>query len=91
MKVIWNNFIFAALLLVLGTLTAAAAEPSCRQSAGDQVSQQLVRQCLAVSPATHPPCNALNPCNMIVDEIRRGCTMIPKDKMPSFCTHYTRY
>src|SRR5688500_15564093 len=49
----------------------AAAEPSpapaaatCRDAIGEEASAGLVQRCIAVSPATHPPCNALNPCEM---------------------------
>jgi hypothetical protein len=49
----------------------------------------MVEQCLEVSPATHPPCNAANACALIEDEIRRGCTMLGKDA-PAFCIPYRR-
>ncbi|WP_369944041.1 hypothetical protein [Xanthomonas medicagonis] len=35
--------------------------------------------CRAVSPATHPPCNAANSCAMIDDEIARGCALLGRD------------
>ena len=57
---------------------------SCRQSIGAARASTLVRQCIQVSPATHPPCNDQNPCEMITDEIRRGCGMYPSP-VPSFC------
>jgi hypothetical protein len=47
----------------------------------------MVSQCLEVSPATHPPCNAANACAQIQGEIRRGCTLLGKDA-PAFCTTY---
>ena len=47
-------------------------------------AKQLVAQCLRVSPATRPPCNAANACSLITDEIRRGCDMLGKDA-PKFC------
>jgi hypothetical protein len=62
----------------------ANAEPSCNQTAGPQKAHQMVRQCLEVSPATHPPCNAANACALIQDEIRRGCTLLGKDA-PAYC------
>ncbi len=62
----------------------AAATPSCNQTAGAAQARRYVEQCLAVSPATHPPCNADNPCDLIRDEIRRGCGMLQKDA-PAFC------
>ena len=48
---------------------------SCRESAGEAASARLVERCRQVSPATHPPCNAVNPCRMIEDEIARACDM----------------
>jgi hypothetical protein len=58
------------LLLATG---AQAAEKACRAEIGEQRAAELVRQCTDISTATHPPCHADNPCEMIRDEIRRGC------------------
>jgi len=44
-----------------------------------------------VSPATHPPCNADNPCALIISEIKRGCgffTPGSTPKAPAFCRNY---
>ena len=41
---------------------------SCNKSAGAERAQRLVRECLEVSPATHPPCNAENSCALIADD-----------------------
>ncbi|TPI19365.1 lysozyme inhibitor LprI family protein [Mesorhizobium sp. B4-1-1] len=60
----------------------------CVQSAGKAKSDQYVSQCIQVSPATNPPCNGQNACSMMVDEIKRGCTMIGNDNPPSFCSAY---
>jgi hypothetical protein len=74
-----------------GSACAADATPApdkpCRETAGAAKSKTLVEQCLEVSPATHPPCNAANACALIVDEITRGCAMIEKDA-PVFCAEY---
>src|SRR5467141_2118383 len=48
------------------------------------VANELVRQCLQVSPATHPPCNAQNSCKLIEDEIQRGCGLLGANA-PAFC------
>ncbi len=61
-----------------------AQPPSCRQSIGAARARVLVQQCIQVSPATHPPCNDANPCEMITGEIQRGCGMLPSD-VPAFC------
>jgi len=48
-------------------------DKSCSDEIGEQKAARLVKQCLEVSPATHPPCNAWNPCELIEREIRRNC------------------
>lgn len=70
--------------------TAKTAEDkTCLKQAGKARSDQLVKQCLQVTMATHPPCNAQNSCEMITEEIRRNCQMLGKDG-PSFCAGYTK-
>jgi len=60
---------------------------TCRASIGEAASARLVARCIAVSPATHPPCNALNPCEMIQGEIDRACGQYgPDETKPSECT-----
>lgn len=63
----------------------AAADPkSCEAEVGRLAAADLVRRCLNVSPATHPPCNAANSCDMIKQEIDRSCAMFGDDK-PADC------
>jgi hypothetical protein len=57
---------------------------SCEKTVGKQVANELVRQCLQVSPATHPPCNAQNSCKLIEDEIQRGCRLLGANA-PALC------
>ncbi|WP_051651326.1 hypothetical protein [Brevundimonas bacteroides] len=52
---------------------ASATPANCREEIGEVASARLVARCIAVSPATRPPCNALNPCEMIQGEIDRAC------------------
>lgn len=52
---------------------ASATPANCREEIGEAASARLVARCIAVSPATRPPCNALNPCEMIQGEIDRSC------------------
>jgi len=73
-------------------LVAAQAGPgrptreSCRGEIGDVASARLVERCIMVSPATHPPCNAANPCAMIQGEIDRACEMYgPAEAKPAEC------
>jgi len=76
-----------ALALLAGAGVPARA--SCLDEIGADRSAVLVEQCLAASPATHPPCNALNACEMILGEITRGCAMMsPADGPPAFCKPY---
>lgn len=66
---------------------APAAEQTCLQERGADGAQELVDRCIAVSPATHPPCNADNSCALIQSEVDRGCEMLG-DQGPGFCgTH----
>lgn len=57
---------------------------SCADSAGKKKAKELVDRCLQVSPATHPPCNAQNSCELIEDEIRRSCKLLGAGA-PAFC------
>ena len=77
------------LIVLLCTFTAGGAlAQSCRQEAGPQRSQILVDRCIEVSPATHPPCNAANPCAMITGEIVRSCAMLTGADRPVWCGQY---
>jgi hypothetical protein len=69
------------------TMASAGAEISCLVSVGTKRSAELVKECVQVSPATHPPCNAQNACSLVVDEIKRGCGMLGQDA-PGFCAEY---
>ena len=51
----------------------------CREALGKAASTRLVQRCIAVSPATRPPCHASNPCNLIQSEIDRSCAMWTRD------------
>jgi hypothetical protein len=73
---------------------AAASEANadagvpCSRSVDKAIADTLVRQCMQVSPATHPPCNADNACDLIRDEIKRGCAMLDKEDAPGFCAGF---
>ncbi len=71
-----------------GSASAALSTTgTCLNAVGIERSRQLVNECLQVSPATHPPCNAQNACSLIVNEIKRGCAMISQGA-PGFCAEY---
>lgn len=78
----------AAAFLVAGLLSSSQAlAESCRAEVGEDEAQTYVDQCLEVSPATRPPCNAENACELIWNEIARGCAMLGEDA-PGFCEDY---
>ncbi|MET4685467.1 hypothetical protein [Brevundimonas faecalis] len=61
-------------------------ERPCRETLGETASARLVQRCIAVSPATRPPCNAANPCDLIQGEIDRSCAMYgPDEQKPKEC------
>jgi hypothetical protein len=80
---------FRAACFVAASLFAIdqAAAQSCSAEVGADEAQTYVDQCLEVSAATHPPCNAENPCQMILDEILRSCVALGDDA-PEFCSDY---
>lgn len=60
---------------------------SCSADIGAAASAKLVERCIAVSPATHPPCNAQNACTLIQGEIDRSCAMYgPNETKPAECS-----
>ncbi|HST90729.1 MAG TPA: hypothetical protein VLJ13_00855 [Brevundimonas sp.] len=67
------------------SLAPAGEAATCRDAVGESASARLVQRCIAVSPATRPPCNALNPCEMIQGEIDRSCEMFPAGEKPAEC------
>ncbi|MFK0297848.1 hypothetical protein ACIQTU_01380 [Brevundimonas sp. NPDC090276] len=59
---------------------------SCLAEIGEARSKRLVERCIKVSPATRPPCNSANPCEMIQGEIDRSCAMYgPDEAKPKEC------
>lgn len=85
-------FAMGLLAMVCGPHLALAEARSCADQIGSSMATQLVKQCAAVSPATHPPCHASNRCDLIVDEIDRSCGMLDEPpKRPGFCTTEPRH
>ena len=58
------------------------SEVPCRDAIGAAASARLVERCIQVSPATRPPCNAANPCDLIQGEIDRSCKLWERDGDP---------
>ena len=78
---------FLMVLIPLASLPSVArAETACRVEIGARKAGELVKQCLEVSPATRPPCNAVNSCELIVSEIIRGCELLEAADRPRFCS-----
>ncbi len=68
-----------------------AGEPSpgsCYEELGGEGADALVDQCLQISPATRPPCHVQNSCELIRDEIARGCGFGDAQSNPAFCSEY---
>jgi len=64
---------------------------TCNDEVGAEFGAVYVEQCIDISPATHPPCNAENSCALIRNEIARGCAMIAKnepEETPDYCAEY---
>lgn len=68
----------------VGQKDEAGTAVDCKQEIGAKAANILVNQCKDISPATNPPCNASNSCDLIRDEIKRGCSMVG-DKKPAYC------
>ncbi len=67
-------------------MAPAGAPVSCLNDIGAEAAQRLVDRCTAVSPATRPPCNVANPCELIQGEIDRSCEMYaPGEAKPAEC------
>ena len=75
------------LMLPLLAIAVPALAASCKETAGEGWAKAYVEQCTEVSPATHPPCNMQNPCELIISEITRGCSLLIKggDDVPPYC------
>lgn len=76
----------AATIAPRPTVPQSNQATACSSQIGAIEAQALVQQCIAVSPATHPPCNAVNSCAMIRSEIARGCALLDDDAKAASCT-----
>ena len=69
-------------------VTPVGEPGSCLAEIGEARSKRLVERCIAVSPATRPPCNSANPCDMIQGEIDRSCARYGADEAkPKECAN----
>lgn len=58
----------------------------CRSQIGDSKADALEAICAQVSGATHPPCNAANCCDLLVDEVERNCDSSMAAQYPKLCS-----
>jgi len=64
-----------------------AKDTPCSDIVGAKQAAVYVKQCIAVAPETHPPCNALNTCEMIISHNIYRCSELG-DGAPKFCAAY---
>ena len=70
----------------MAPVRAPVSEVACRDAIGASAAARLVERCIKVSPATRPPCNAANPCDLIQGEIDRSCKLWERDgDLPAAC------
>jgi hypothetical protein len=68
------------------TMPAIPIGTGCAAEIGDAAAAVLVKRCIAVSPATRPPCNVANECALIQGEIDRSCAQYgPNETRPPQC------
>jgi uncharacterized protein len=72
-----------------GALTAGdnAKDVPCSDVVGTERAAVYVEQCEAVATETHPPCNALNSCELIISHNIFRCAGLG-DQAPKFCASY---
>jgi hypothetical protein len=70
---------------------------SCIETAGKKLAKQYAYECHMVAESLQAPCNAKNPCDVMLPIIRKGCSSIHYDvahypdfkgKEPAFCGGY---
>jgi uncharacterized protein len=64
-----------------------AKDTPCSEIVGARQAAIYVQQCIAVATETHPPCNALNSCELMVSHNIYRCGA-PGDQTPKFCASY---
>jgi uncharacterized protein len=69
------------------TYSRTIPDVPCRDTIGAKAAAVLVRQCIQVKTATHPPCNAANSCELIASHNINRC-QLAGDSAPKFCASY---
>ena len=82
---------FLPVILLAAVAPCRAFAQTCEEEVGPDLAAVYVEQCLEVSPATRPPCNVENSCELIQDELARGCALLASDSpelVPDYCAEY---
>ena len=64
-----------------------AMAQSCQEDAGKERTELYLDQCLQASPDAHPPCNAEDSCQTIIEKIVTGCDIM-QGEAPDFCSAF---
>ena len=79
---------FISLVILASSLPGGALAQLCKEEVGYELAANYVEQCFDISPATHPPCNIENSCELIRHELVRACTLVADDSpdlVPDYC------
>jgi uncharacterized protein len=79
-----NAYVIRTTALTAGANTK---DTPCSDTVGAKQATVYVKQCISVAPETHPPCNALNTCEMIIAHNIYRCFELG-DGAPKFCAAY---
>ena len=64
----------------------SGSDGACRTAIGSTRADALEAICLQTSGAAHPPCNAANSCDMLVEEVDRNCSGDMGRRYPRLCS-----
>lgn len=81
-----GRFFYLLAVAILAMAPVAAKAVSCQAQVGAARAARYVEQCLAITSATHPPCNADNSCEVIGQHIQTMCAQDPH--APTWCLAY---
>jgi hypothetical protein len=62
------------------------SEDACSTSIGLPAAKAIIRYCLYMSGATHPPCDSINACSVITDHIGFQVPAAPGEILPGEST-----
>lgn len=85
--------ILAGLAIASMVASAAAADRSCRHTAGAREAARLAGECRQVAESSRWPCSTSNSCTTIIASIRKGCADLNYGQgviEPKLCRAYLR-